>query len=106
MPYINRNTAHQPQERTQRWFAVEFLVDDITNWARASELQDHGINPTDVVGQEKKAAFRQIVDSERSDPIKTTNQRPAKEIESAFSGGDGTHRLSFTINACPSAIGN
>ena len=90
----------------QHWFAIKFLVDDIANWARASELQDDGINPANVVGQQKKSAIRQIVDSQRSDPIKATYQRPAEEIERAFSGGHGRHRLSFTINVCPSAIGN
>ena len=106
MPRIDRDAFHQPQKRMQERLAIKFLVDDVPNWTRASELQDDGINPANVVGQKEKSAFRQIVDSQRSDPIKATHQRAAEEIERAFSGGHGSHRLSFTINAWPSAIGN
>src|SRR6266702_4114398 len=86
--------------------AIKFLVDDIANWPRAGELQNNRIHPSDMVRQEQKSAFRQVVSSHRSGPIKATHQSPAEEIERAFSGGHGRHRLSFTINAWLSAIGN
>ncbi len=106
MPRVDRDALQQLQKWIQDRFAIKFLVDDVTNWARAGELQNDCIHPGDVVRQEQKSALRQIVSSECSDPIKATYQRPAEEIERAFSGGHGSHCLSFTINAWPSAIGN
>ena len=106
MAHINRNAPQQSKKRLQDWFMIKLLVDNISDRATAGELQDDGIDPGDVVGQKKKSALRQIVDSESIDSIKTTRQHPAEERERAFSGGLGSHRLSFTINAGPSAIGN
>jgi hypothetical protein len=61
-------------------FAIKFLIDDVTNGARAGELEDNGIDPADVIGQKKKAAFRQMFDTEWADAIKNSDQRPAKKV--------------------------
>jgi hypothetical protein len=70
-----------------------FLVDDVPNRARASELQDDGVNPRDVVRQKQEPACRNVFQTQHSDPIKATHQEPAEKIKRAFSGGRGRHRL-------------
>src|SRR5258708_2038134 len=102
MSYIYRNTAGRSQKRAQHRLVIKFLIDDVTNRSRASELQDDGVHPGDVIGQKKKSAFRQLFESERVDPIKETNERPRKKMERALTGGHVRHRLSFTISARPS----
>lgn len=74
MARIDWDASNEPQKPMQHRFAIEFLVDDVTNRARAGELQDDGIDPANVVGQKKKSALRQIVSSERSHAVKTTRQ--------------------------------
>ena len=106
MAHIDRNAPEHTQKPMQSRFVIVLLVDDVANWARAGELKHDGIDPGDVVGQKKKSALRQIVDSECIDSIKATCQQPAKKIDRAFSAGHGRHRLSFTINVWTSAIGN
>jgi hypothetical protein len=76
---------------------IKFLIDDVTNRPRASELQDDGIDPRDVIRQKKKSAFGQVFESERVDPIKETNERPRKKMERALTGGHVRHRL-FVYN--------
>ena len=106
MAPIDRNAPQQPKKRIQEWFVIKFPLDDVTDWTRGSELKQDGIDPGDVVGQKKKSALRQIVESECIDSIKATRQQTAKKIDRAFSAGHGRHRLSFTINVWTSAIGN
>jgi hypothetical protein len=59
-----------------------------------------------MIGHEKKPAARKIFQPDRIDAIKATHEQPAEKIEHAFSAGDGRHRLSFTIGARQTAIGN
>ena len=76
---------------------IKFLIDDVTNRSRASELEDEGIDPGDVIGQEEEAAFRQMLKTERLDPIKEFDERPPKKMERALTGGHVRHRL-FVYN--------
>ena len=102
MADVNRNAADRAQKGAQDRFVIKFLIDDVTNRSRASELQDDGIDPRDVIRQKKKSAFGQVFESERVDPIKETNERPRNKMERALTGGHVRHRLLFTINARPS----
>ena len=61
------------------------LIDDVPDRTRAGELEEESVHPGDVIGHKKKPATRQIVQTERSDAIKATNQQPTKEIEGALS---------------------
>ena len=97
MSYIDRNAAGRSQKRPQHRLVIKFLIDDVTNRPRASELQDDGIDPRDVIRQKKKSAFGQVFESERVDPIKETNERPRKKMERALTGGHVRHRL-FVYN--------
>ena len=74
-------------------FVIIFLVDDVTDWTWAGELQDEGVHPSDMIRHEKKAAGWQVFQTQRSDPIKAAHQRPSKEIERAFGSRLGPHRL-------------
>src|SRR5678815_4256121 len=106
MSNINWDATDRAQNRVKDRVMIVLLVDDVSNRARASELQDDGVNPSDVVRQKQEPACGHVFQSQRGDPIKATHQQPAEKIERAFSGGHGKHRLSFTINAWPPAIGN
>jgi hypothetical protein len=47
-----------------------------------------------MIGHEKKAAVRQVFETEWSDAVKAAHQRPSKEIEQTFCGGHfGSHRI-------------
>jgi hypothetical protein len=46
---------------------IIFLVDDVADRPRAGELQNEGVHPTDMIGHEKKAASRQVFQTQRSD---------------------------------------
>ena len=74
MARIDRDASNELQKPMQHRFVIEFLVDDVTNRARAGELQDDGIDPANVVGQKKKSALRQIVSSERSHAVKASRK--------------------------------
>src|SRR4029077_5297586 len=106
MADVDRDAAERTQKWVQNRFVVILLVDDEADWARARELQDESVDPTDVIRHKKKPAARKIFQPDRIDAIKTTHEQPAEEIEHAFSAGHGRHRLSFTIGACQTAIGN
>ena len=106
MARVDRNAVHNPQEWTQEWLAIKFLVDDVTNWTRAGELQHDCVHPCDVVGQKQKSAAGQVSQPVRRDPVKAAKHWPRNNMERALNGGHGGHCLSFTINAWPSAIGN
>ena len=82
---IDWNTTQRPQNRVQNRFVIMFLVDDVSNRARASELQNERVNPGDVVRQKEESALWKIFQSKRSDPVKATHQQPTKEIEGALS---------------------
>src|SRR5206468_11936976 len=110
MADINRNAADCAQKRAQDRLVIKFLIDDVTNRPRACELEDEGIDPGDVIRQKKKSAFGQVFESERVDPIKESDERPAKKMERALTGGHVRHRLLFTISLrtsiCQSASRN
>ena len=73
---------------------IIFLVDDVADRPWAGELQDERVHPTDVIRHEKKAAGRQVFQTQRSDPIKAAHQRPSKKIEQTFCGGHfASHRM-------------
>ena len=74
MSGIDRNAAEDPQKRMQDRFMIILLIDDVTDWARAGELQDEGVHPTDVIRYEKKPAGRQVFQTVRSDAIKAAHQ--------------------------------
>jgi hypothetical protein len=46
-----------------------------------------------MIWHEKKAAGRQVFQTQRSDPIKAAHQGPPKQMEQAFDSGLGRHRL-------------
>ena len=72
---------------------IIFLVDDVADRTRTGELQDEGVHPSDMVGHQKKAADRQVLQTDRSDTVKAAHERPSKEIEHVFGSGLGRHRL-------------
>ena len=66
-------------------------------WAGTCELENESIDPGDVIGQKQEAAFRQIFEAERVDAIKNFDERPARKMERALTGGHVRHRL-FVYN--------
>jgi hypothetical protein len=50
-----------------------------------------------VIGQKEEAALRQIFEAERMDAIKESDERPAKKMERALTGGHVRYRL-FVYN--------
>ena len=51
MARLDRDAAHDTQERPQKRLVIKFPVDDVTNRTRTSELQHDRIDPGDVIGQ-------------------------------------------------------
>src|SRR4030095_8844084 len=87
------DATNRAQDRMQDPLVIIFLVDDVADWTWAGELQNKGIHPTDVIGHEKKAAGRQVFQTQRSDSIKAAHQWPPKEIKRAFGSGHfASHR--------------
>src|SRR4029077_3292736 len=101
MADVDWNAADRAQKWAQDRFAIKFLIEDVTKRAGRCELQDERVDPGDVIGQKKKAAFRQVFEAECVDPIKESNEGPPKKMERALTGGHVRHRLSFTINVRP-----
>ena len=93
MALTDRDTAERTQKRMQKTFVIIFLVDDVTDWTRTGELQDEGVHPSDVIGHQKKASWRQVFQTQRGDPIKAAHKWAAKEVEGALGSGLGRHRL-------------
>src|SRR5207247_9364259 len=92
MADVDGDAAEHTQEWVQDRFVIILLVDDEADWARTGELQDEGVDPTDMIGHEKKPAGRQIFQADRSDAIKATHQQPPKKIADAFSARQRRHR--------------
>src|SRR6266849_8719861 len=99
MTGVDRNAADRSQKRFQCRLVIKFLVDDVTNRSWTAELEDERVDPADVIGQKEKAAFGQMLEAERADAVKEFDERPAKKMECALTGGHVKHCLSFTINA-------
>jgi hypothetical protein len=72
---------------------IKLLVDDVTNGAGASELENESIDPGNVIGQKEEAALRQMLEAEGVDAIEQFDERPTKKMERALSGGHVRHRL-------------
>src|SRR2546423_3431142 len=110
MADVNRDATDSAHEPVQHWFAIKFLIDDVTNRAGACELEDEGIDPGDVIGQKEEAALGQMFEAEGADTIENFDERPAKKMERALTGVHVRHRLLFTISArqsiCQSATGH
>src|SRR5438045_3773842 len=105
MADVNRDAADSAHKRAQHWFTIKFLIDDVTNRSRASELENQGIDPGDVIGQKQEAALRQMFEAEGVDTIENFDERPAKKMERALTGVHVRHRLLrllFTISLQPS----
>src|SRR5205807_1860134 len=54
---VDRNAANNSQEAAQERFVIEFLIDNVADGPGTSELQDDGIDPGDVVGQQEESAL-------------------------------------------------
>ena len=93
MADVDRDAAQRTQNRMQNRFVVILLVDYVTNRTRADKLQHERVHPTDVIGYKEKTALRQVLQADRSDPIKATYQQSTKKIEGAFGAGSRRHRL-------------
>jgi len=65
---------------------IKFLIDDVTDRSRASELEDDGVDPGNVIWQKEETAFRQMLEAEGVDAIKGSDERPAKKMERALTG--------------------
>src|SRR5436190_24067692 len=105
MADVNRDATDSAHKPVQHWFAIKFLIDDVTNGAGACELEDEGIDPGDVIGQKEEAALRQMFEAEGANAIENFDERPAKKMERALTGGHARHRLLrllFTISLRPS----
>jgi hypothetical protein len=89
----NRDAPNRAQDRMQNRLVIIFLVDDVADRPGAGELQDEGVHPADMIRHEKKAAGRQVLQTERSDAIKAAHQWPAQEMERTFGRGLGPHGL-------------
>src|SRR5438270_13972540 len=93
MADVDRDAAERTQNRMQNRFVVILLVDYVTNRTRADELQHERVHPTDVIGYKEKTALRQVLQADRSDPIKATYQQSTKKREGAFGAGSRRHHL-------------
>jgi hypothetical protein len=98
MADVNRDATDTAKKRAQRRFLIKFLIDDVTDGAGACELEDEGIDPGDVIWQKKEATFGQMLEADGVDAIKESDERPAKKMERALTGGHVRHRLLFTIS--------
>ncbi len=85
---------------------IILVENDEADRARASQLQDDRIHPGDVIGQEQKAAARQVFASERGDAVDEPPERKDNEVKRAFGERGVRHCLWFTICGAPTAIGN
>ena len=72
MANVDRNAAYSAQKWAQHRFAIKFLIDDVTNRSRAGDLEQDGIDPSDVIGQQQKSAGRQIFQADGRNTIKAT----------------------------------
>ncbi len=70
----DRDATNRAQNRMQHSLVIIFVVDDVADRPGAGELQDEGVHPADVIRHKKKAAGRQIFQTERSDAIKAAHQ--------------------------------
>src|SRR5256885_8854176 len=93
MADVNRDTTDSAHKPVQHWFAIKFLIDDVTNGAGACELEDEGIDPGDVIGQKEEAALGQMFETEGADTIENFDERPAKKMERALTGGHNKDRF-------------
>ena len=59
------DATNRAQNRMQHPLVIIFLVDDVADRPWAGELQDEGVHPADVIRHEKKAAGRQVFQTER-----------------------------------------
>src|SRR5262249_49914487 len=75
----NGDATNRAKNRMQNSFVIVFLVDDVADRPRASELQDQRIHPTDMIWHEKKAAGRQVLQTEENNAIKTADKGPKKK---------------------------
>jgi hypothetical protein len=50
MADVNRDATDRVHQCAQHWLLIKFLIDDVTNWPGACELEDEGIDPGDVIG--------------------------------------------------------
>src|SRR5881392_1542661 len=92
MASVDWNAAHQVQKWMQQWLAIKFLVDDVADRpAPTSQLQDEGVYPADVIGQQKKSAGRQILKAVRRDPINAAQDGRRNGVQHAFGGGRARH---------------
>src|SRR5256885_16982960 len=97
MADVNRDAADSAHKWAQHWLLINFLIDDVTNGAGRCELEDESIDPGDVIGQKEEAALRQMFEAEGADTIENFDERPAKKMERALTGGHVRHRL-FVYN--------
>ena len=49
---IDRDRPHHAQNRVQNSISVKFLIDNETDWPRATELEHDRVNPCDVIRHE------------------------------------------------------
>src|SRR5215469_13244292 len=70
----NGDATNRAENRMQDSFVIVFLVDDVADRPRASELQDQRVHPTDMIWHEKKTAGRQVLQTNGSDAVKTADQ--------------------------------
>src|ERR1019366_3232131 len=103
---IKWNAAHRSKNRIEDTMLINRRVDDIANRPRTGHLQENGVDPGDVIWQQKKALGRKMFAPNRRDAIKTASQADAQEVECAFTERHRSHRLWFTIGPLPTAIGN
>jgi hypothetical protein len=81
---INWNASQRSENWIEDTISINRRIDDVTNRPRAGDLEQNGVNPGDVIGQQKKALSRKMFASNRRDAIKTAGQAEAQEVECAF----------------------
>ena len=91
MAGVNRNAADRAQKRAEHRFVIKFLIDDVTNWPRTSELEDESVDPGDMIRQQEASTWRQIFDSERPHSVKTPYQRSPYKMKCALNSGYRSH---------------
>jgi hypothetical protein len=90
---IDWNAAHSSQQRTQQWLVIKFLVDDVTDGAGTSQLENNGVDPADVIGKEQTAAGRQVIRAVRRYAVEAAGNRGAKKVKQSLGNRCGGHRL-------------
>src|SRR5205823_4065397 len=102
----DRNAADRVEKRIEKTVLINPFIDDESNRPRTGEREHEGIDPGDVIGQEKEPAWRQALETGGRNPVNEAGKAQTKKAQDAFEAGKLGHHLWFTRSRLFRAIGN